>query len=67
MAEAQKWIQGLTNIRNEAKANTIPEEPEKSHESSQAERVSHNGKVEVEKAADWSKKEEKPKSCCIVM
>lgn len=28
MAEAQRWIRGLTVIRNEAKANTIPEERE---------------------------------------
>lgn len=26
MAEAQRWIRGLTVIRNEAKSNTIPEE-----------------------------------------
>ena len=67
--EAGKWVHKLTAIRDEAKANVIPEEPQspgKASNTSGAVKECSNSKAEateVEKS-DWGKSEKL--SCCVI-
>jgi hypothetical protein len=74
MAEAQRWINGLTVIRNEAKANSIPEDREVSSTTSAAassqstrpmEPANIDGKAGSAPQGEFAKSEKK-NGCCVV-
>jgi hypothetical protein len=74
MAEAQRWINGLTVIRNEAKANSIPEDREvtptkgtSSAAASQSTRPREPANIDGKNATqgDFAKSEKK-NGCCVV-
>jgi hypothetical protein len=72
MAEAQRWMRGLTVIRNESKANSIPEERETcSHDETETASSSARGPVPASidgkktESSDFAKADKK--GCCVLM
>lgn len=73
MADAERWVHRLKTIRDEARSNSIPEEPAfppaspttKDKKTKQG-AVRAAGAAEVEKGSSDFKKSESS-SCCIVM
>ncbi len=69
LSEAQRWIQGLTTIRNEAKANSIPEEahedPKKATQSTRlVEAVDIDKKASEKQEGEFVKEKQ---GCCIIL
>mmetsp|Transcript_24711 Transcript_24711/g.25343 ORF Transcript_24711/g.25343 Transcript_24711/m.25343 type:complete len:218 (+) Transcript_24711:59-712(+) len=80
MAEAQRWIQGLTILRNESKANVIPEEStteETKSGTSQSTRLVESVNIDSKKNSTSSNsgkkdsdgfvKSESKEGCCIIL
>jgi hypothetical protein len=74
MAEAQRWIRGLTVIRNEAKSNSIPEERETNESQHDHQAASSSTRGPVPASIDGKKTEtsdfakaEKKSGCCVLL
>ena len=69
MTEAQRWMRGLTVIRNEAKSNSIPEEREttESHHDTQVSATRGPVAASIDADSGDFAKSEKKNGCCVLL